>query len=113
MSYYLSTLQEQALYLQNSVLISREFYEKELEKLLETNLVIVVEGQRRVGKSSVIISYLKQKSISFDKVFYFSKDLDNALLINNQVNLEEAFQEFQQSKGDPEYIVIDEIQDID
>jgi predicted AAA+ superfamily ATPase len=98
MTNYLSHLQEQIRYIVNTELISRKFYERELEKLLETQLIVIVEGQRRVGKSSVIISYLQQKKISFDKVFYFSKDLDNALLINNQQDLEEAFQEFQTSK---------------
>jgi predicted AAA+ superfamily ATPase len=95
---FLPLLNEQINHLQTIQLFHRKNYEEQLDTLLQSNLIIVIEGQRRVGKSSIITSYFTQKNINLDKVFYLNKELDNADLIKDNQDLENAFHEFVKEK---------------
>ena len=41
----------------------RKFYYDQLESYLVTNQIVVIQWQRRVGKSSIALGYLKEKKI--------------------------------------------------
>lgn len=91
----------------------RNFYYNQLESHLKTNQIVVIQWQRRVGKSSIALGYLKEKKINLDRIFFVNKELDIDNSINNAKALNELFEEYVKTYGEPEYIVIDEIQDIE
>jgi predicted AAA+ superfamily ATPase len=75
-------------------------------------LIIIIEWQRRVWKSSFIISYLKEKNINLKEVFYFNKEKDKTELIKDNIDLDSFYNEFVKLNWKPKYIIIDEIQNI-
>lgn len=83
-----------------------------LDSSIETNQIVVIQGQRRVGKSSIALGYLKEKKINLDRIFFINKELDIDNTINSVKILNGLFEEYVKIYGEPEYIVIDEIQDI-
>jgi predicted AAA+ superfamily ATPase len=91
----------------------RRFYYDQLETYLQTNQIVVIQWQRRVGKSSIALWYLKEKKVNLDRIFFVNKELD----VNNSIDTVKAlntlFEQFVKAYGEPEYIVIDEIQDIE
>jgi uncharacterized protein len=91
----------------------RQFYYDQLQWLLQTNQIIVIQWQRRVGKSSIALWYLKEKNIDHDRIFFVNKELDIDNNINNSTALNNLFEQYVETYGEPEYIVIDEIQDIE
>lgn len=93
-------------------LFSRKEYFSQLDEYLQTDLIIVVQGQRRSGKSYCIMGYLQQKQIDEKEIFYLNKELDVEQQIQNYSDLQKLFTQYQQEVKDPSYIVIDEIQDI-
>lgn len=109
----LGFLQEQFDYIQNKQVYRRQGYCEKLEKIVNTNNITVLEWQRRVWKSSLIISYLQWNNSSLEKIFYINKELDVLDTIKTVSDLEEAFQVYKKHFWEPEYIIIDEIQDID
>lgn len=88
----------------------RSLYQKYFETLLKTDEVIVIQGQRRVGKSSFVISYLKENHIDLKKVFYLNKELDIEEMVRDSGDLQECFNTFRNLYGKPDYLIIDEIQ---
>lgn len=56
---------------------------------------------------------IKELNISLDKVFYFNKENDFQDTIKNIKDLTGLFDDFVSKKGEPEYLIIDEIQEID
>ena len=106
-------IQEQIDYIKNKEIYVRKDYLIRLESLIQTLNIVVIEWQRRVWKSSILISYIKANNISLDKIFYFNKELDVLDNIKNAWDLEILFEEFKKLYQDPEYIFIDEIQDIE
>lgn len=74
--------------------------------------MLVIIGQRRVGKSSLVLDYLKTKDIDLDTVFYLNKEVDLERKIGSSKDLEELFVAYSQ-KHTIKYLIIDEIQDID
>lgn len=91
----------------------RKFYYDQLESYLETEQIVVIQWQRRVGKSSIALWYLKEKKINLDRIFFINKELDISNSINNAVVLNDLFDEYVKKYGEPEYVVIDEVQDIE
>ena len=93
-------------------IIPRPRYYHRLESLLTTQQIIVVQGQRRVGKSFVVLGYLQTLHLKPHQIFYFNTETDNKNLIKSNRELVDLYEQFVQRYGEPEYIFIDEIQNI-
>ncbi len=100
-------------YIKNKKVFDRKIYLDKLSNSLNTKNIIILEWQRRVWKSSLIVSYLKSKNIDFDDIFYINKELDLLGDISDVKSLDEIFNYFKKKFRDPKYIIIDEVQDID
>lgn len=90
----------------------RKFYYDQLELYLETNQIVVIQWQRRVGKSSIALGYLKEKNSNLDRIFFINKELDVDNQIDTAKSLNKMFEAYVKVYGEPEYIIIDEVQDI-
>lgn len=93
-------------------IFKREKYLQEMDGLVNKKNILVISWQRRTGKSYIINNFLKFNNIDLNKVFYINKELDLNNEIKNHINLEKIFKEYEE-KNKVEYIIIDEIQDID
>lgn len=93
-------------------IIPRKRYYDRLDNLLKTKQIIVVQGQRRVGKSFIVMWYLKKLHINLNSIFFFNKELDNKNTIKTHIELSDLYDTFVKKHGEPKYIFIDEIQDI-
>jgi predicted AAA+ superfamily ATPase len=93
-------------------LFSRTSYLEKLDTMLTTKNMLVITGQRRVGKSYIILNYLKIKKIDLDTVFYLNKEVDLEKEIKTSKDLEELFISYSK-KHTVNYLIIDEIQDIE
>lgn len=91
----------------------RDFYVNWLKEYLKSKQIIVVQWQRRVGKSYIILWLLKSLRVAKNKIFYLNKEYDERDQIRTSEDLTSLFHSFQKTNGKPEYIIIDEIQDID
>jgi predicted AAA+ superfamily ATPase len=91
-------------------IIPRKKYLDVLLSRVDTGLVTVITGMRRTGKSLLVVDYLQKTDTR--KAFYFSKEFDALSEVESVSDLVRLFELFQANFGDPEYIVIDEIQDI-
>lgn len=103
---------QQSKNLLNQKIFPRKNYFEQLDKFLESEQIIVVQWQRRSGKSYVIMWYFQYKKINFDDVFFVNKEMDIEWSISDVKDLNRLFIDYQNEKWDPKYIVIDEIQDI-
>jgi len=99
-------------------LIIREFYFDHLIKYFWSPLIKVLTGMRRVGKSSILktfICYAVEKQwFPRENIFYINKELFTYRQIQNSEDLYQAFKTFLQ-KRNPEkrfMVAIDEVQDI-
>lgn len=99
-------------YLESKKIFIRETYIKKIKEYSETLNIVVLQWQRRVWKSYSLIWFLNKYNIDLDNVFYINKELDIDEEIKNQKDLNLLFEEIKQ-KQDIEYIIIDEIQNID
>ncbi|MBP7008147.1 AAA family ATPase [Patescibacteria group bacterium] len=93
-------------------ILPRQWYYDRLDSLLKTKQIIVVQGQRRVGKSFIVMGYLKTLAIDLNSIFFFNKELDSKNVIKTNVELSDLYDVFVAKHGEPTYIFIDEIQDI-
>jgi len=93
-------------------IVPRKWYYDRLDNLLKTKQIIVVQWQRRVGKSFIVMWYLKSLKIDLKSIFFFNKELDNKNLIKTNIELSDLYDIFVKTNGEPKYIFIDEIQDI-
>lgn len=80
--------------------------EKEAKKWLESDLIKVVVGPRRSGKSVFSLMLLKDRRFA-----YFNFD-DESLPGEGKLNLDELISELQQAYGETKYILFDEIQNL-
>ena len=86
-------------------IIEREFYEQ-WNNIMATDLIKVIYGVRRCGKSVFSFQLLKEKNsayINFD---------DERIVGINADDLDEVIQAFYQVYGDIKYVLLDEIQNI-
>jgi len=90
----------------------RERYYQQLEQYLATDQIVVVQGQRRVGKSYVIMGYLQQLNLDSNQIFFLNKELDEENMIPDSTALIKLYEDYCKSYGIPKYLIIDEIQDI-
>lgn len=104
---------EKSLEVLNSNIYLRKKYIEELFGLADTKNVVVVEWQRRVGKSYIILGFLNYYNIDKNKVFYLNKEIDENEEIKNNIDLSNLFDNFVKENWEAEYIIIDEIQDIE
>ena len=92
-------------------ILSRPFYTDKLREMVSIKNILIITGQRRTGKSMIVLDYLKKEKIDLLKVFYINKELDSLNTIPDIFSLEKLFEDSWKDKF--EYIIIDEIQDID
>lgn len=93
-------------------LISRPFYQDKIKKNLGKNSIIILTGQRRVGKS-FLLRLLRKDVVSnnLGNVIFIDKEKAefDDIISNLELN---AFIENHRKKGMKNFILIDEIQDI-
>ena len=93
-------------------LITRPHYYSKVEKLLGKGILIVLTGQRRVGKSYVIKELVQRKEQQEDGcVIYIDKEKTAFDFIQNYKDLVTYVDEHKMS-GKHTYIMIDEVQEI-
>lgn len=92
--------------------IRRQEYSDKINKYLGKGLIIVITGQRRVGKSCILKQLYEEKSVEADSnVVYIDKEKREFDFISNYRELN-AYLETKFDSGKHNYILIDEVQDI-
>jgi len=99
-------------YLKNRKVFFRKKYIEKIENFSKTWNIVVLEGQRRVGKSYTILGFLNYFKIDLKQVFYINKELDIFDEIQNAKDLEKLFLQIEKQNS-IKYIIIDEIQNIE
>jgi predicted AAA+ superfamily ATPase len=91
-------------------LLSRPYVErtkeKDAQKWMSSDLIKVILGPRRAGKSVFALMLLKDKNFA-----YFNFD-DESLPGEEKIDLDELLSELKQVYGDTKYILFDEIQNL-
>ena len=93
-------------------LISRPNYYSKVEKLLGKGILIVLTGQRRVGKSYVMKELVQRKQTEGANVIYIDKEKTAFDFIANYKDLV-AYIDEQRQPNKHTYILIDEVQEIE
>jgi predicted AAA+ superfamily ATPase len=79
-------------------IIPRKWYLDSIEQYLDTPLIKVLIGQRRVGKSTILKAIVQQlyreQQISITNIFYINKELLDFDHIKTYDDLKELFQSF-------------------
>jgi predicted AAA+ superfamily ATPase len=101
----------------NESLIERKDYVQHIQKFLNTPLVKVITGQRRVGKSSILKTFIQHlyttKAIPLENFFYVDKEHPQFANIRTHQDLRQLFETFlKTTKAGKIFVGIDEIQDI-
>jgi uncharacterized protein len=88
--------------------IIRHEYLSELKKSIIPNMATILKGPRRVGKSTIILQFMKELN---DNYYYFDFDDEriSKFTVDDFENLMIAFQELYKDK---DYILFDEIQNV-
>lgn len=96
--------------------IQRKFYLDKVEKYIGKDIIKVIVGQRRVGKSYLllqIIDLLKKRGVKKSNIIYINKELHEFDHIKNNENLVSYVKKQSKYKSEKKiYIFIDEIQEI-
>jgi len=93
-------------------LIIREDYSDKIKNYLDKNIIKVITGQRRTGKSYLmyqIISIIYSQNTDA-QIIYINKELSDFRFIRNDADLIEYLDSYQLK--DKNYVFIDEIQEI-
>lgn len=94
-------------------LVYRPFYYSKVEKFLGTGVLLVLTGQRRVGKSYVMREVVQRKRQDSDScVIYIDKEKTDFDFIQNYKDLVAYIDERRES-GKHTFILIDEVQEIE
>lgn len=94
-------------------MIKRDCYISKIEKYLDKELIVVLVGQRRVGKSYILRQLRDEKSAASDtNVIYIDKEKRQFDAIKNYHQLNEYIDE-RLSIGKHNLILIDEVQEIE
>ena len=94
-------------------LISRKYYAEKVDAWIGKGQIIVLVGQRRIGKSYVLRDFVTRHENEADtNVIYIDKEKKSFDFIKNYNDLNNYIDE-QFVLGKHNYILIDEIQDID
>lgn len=91
----------------------RAYYLQKIEGFINTNLIKVIVGQRRVGKSFMLLQLMDSIQERFSaNIIYINKENYDFRSITNHDTLI-AYVEEHRSKEDKNYLFIDEIQEIE
>jgi hypothetical protein len=99
-------------------LIKRDKYLQQLKQLGTTDLVKIITGFRRVGKSTLLKSFIqelaKTQGIPSENFFYINFELDLAQDIKSVSDLRLAFELIKSdlNNSHPQYVIFDEVQKI-
>jgi len=94
-------------------LISRKYYADKVDAWIGKGQIMVLVGQRRIGKSYVLKDFvLRHKSENDANIIYIDKEKKDFDLIQNYTELNDYI-DHHFVKGKHNYILIDEIQDIE
>jgi len=95
-------------------IISRQIYIKHILRFLNKGMIIALTGQRRVGKSYVLreLSEIIRKNNPDANIVYINKEKKKFDSIRNDSDLS-AYIEGKFSEGGDNYLLIDEVQDIE
>ena len=96
----------------NTSIISRGEYIRRIERYLGKETIVVLTGQRRVGKSFVLKDFALRKSQESANVIYIDKESKDFDTITNSRELNEYI-EAHRLPNVTNYILIDEVQDIE
>lgn len=95
-------------------LIRRDLYSKRIRPFIDKDIIKVLTGQRRVGKSSVLLQFMDEiKSNNADaNIIYINKELDTF----REIKTDTTFSTYVKNalvQDTRNYLFVDEIQDID
>jgi predicted AAA+ superfamily ATPase len=94
-------------------IITRDQYSTKIDQWIGKGMIIVVTGQRRIGKSSILKDFVRRHSQEANaNIIYIDKERREYRFIKDQETLGD-YLEAQLKKRKHNYILIDEIQDID
>ncbi len=94
-------------------LVYRPYYYSKVEKFLGTGVLLVLTGQRRVGKSYVMREVVQRKRQDSDScVIYIDKEKTDFDFIQNYKDLV-AYIDERREPGKHTFILIDEVQEIE
>lgn len=94
-------------------LISRKYYADKVDSWLGKGQIIVLVGQRRIGKSSVLKDFMLRHEVETDtNIIYIDKEKKDFDFIKNYTDLNDYIDK-NYAKGKHNFILIDEIQDIE
>lgn len=94
-------------------IIIRQMYLDKIEKYLDNDYIIVLTGQRRVGKSYTLkmLRDIKSRDLN-NNIIYIDKEKKDFDYINTYKDLNDYIDKHYR-KGMMNYILVDEIQDIE
>ena len=94
-------------------LISRKYYADKVDSWLGKSQIIVLVGQRRIGKSFVLKDFMLRHEVETDtNIIYIDKEKKDFDFIKNYTDLNDYIDK-NYAKGKHNFILIDEIQDIE
>ena len=94
-------------------LISRKYYADKVDSWLGKGQIIVLVGQRRIGKSFVLKDFMLRHEVETDtNIIYIDKEKKDFDFIKNYTDLNDYIDK-NYAKGKHNFILIDEIQDIE
>lgn len=95
-------------------IISRQIYIDHILRFLNKGMMIALTGQRRVGKSYVLrnLAEIIRHNNPDANIVYINKEKKKYDLIKNDLDLS-AYIEGKFPEGEDNYLLIDEVQDID
>lgn len=94
--------------------IARDLYLKKIAPFIDKNVIKIIVGQRRVGKSYFmyqVIDELKARGVRSSNIIYINKELVDFAEITNSKTLLDYIQK-NSTKNNKIYLFIDEIQEI-
>jgi len=93
----------------NKTIINRNLYLDQIKSFMNTDLVKVITGQRRCGKSCILLQIIeileKEYGVKKSDIIYLNKEDIKRKDVDSYEKLHEAIKEYK-------YIFIDEIQDV-
>lgn len=95
--------------------IKRPFYEEKIKPYINKELIKVLIGQRRVGKSYILkqtIDLIKERNVSKKRILYIDKEHYEFNDIKNDVDLIQFTNNYFKGIKTKKYLFIDEVQEI-
>ncbi|MDY5087376.1 MAG: ATP-binding protein [Alloprevotella sp.] len=94
-----------------NTLISRQRYTDLIAPFIDKNIIKVLTGQRRVGKSCILRQLQEQMRTAGANTIYINKEFDEFAAIRTNEDLS-AYVAANLRPGVPNYLFVDEVQDI-